>query len=186
MSEQPDRRGPRYRGESDDAGDRAIEVLQALRDYRVADAAMRRRSRDSMSMGENDLIVLRYLITAKSERRQVSSGELAKHLGVTTASMTAMIDRLERSGHVCRERHRTDGRSILVVPTAGTDEAVRQSLGEIHGRMRGAVIDMTPDETRVVVQALARMRAAVDQVASDDEPDHLPPPRSDPGLHPVV
>ena len=36
---------------------RAVEVLQAFRLYRAAEVAMRRRTRDSMSMGENELLV---------------------------------------------------------------------------------------------------------------------------------
>lgn len=129
---------------------------------------MRRRTRDSMAMGENDLLLLRYLLKARSEDRLVSPGELAKYLSVTTASMTAMIDRLERSGHVRRQPHATDRRSIWIIPTDDADDEVRRTLGTMHERMLDAVIDMTPEENRVVVATLARLRTAVDHIEPGD------------------
>jgi DNA-binding MarR family transcriptional regulator len=143
---------------------RAVDLLQAFRVYRAAEVAMRRRTRESMSMGENDLLVLRYLLKARQRGDMVSPGELARYLAVSTASMTAIIDRLEKSGHVRRERHATDRRSIYVVPTVDTDDEVRKTLGDMHERMLGAVIDMSPEDTIVVMECLARLQTAVDQV----------------------
>lgn len=143
---------------------RAVELLQSFRLYRAAEVAMRRRTRESMSMGENDLLVLRYLLKAQRQGRSVSPGEIARYLAVSTASTTAIIDRLEKSGHVRRERHVSDRRSLYVVPTADTDDEVRRTLGDMHERMLDAVMDMSPEDMRIVMDALARLQAAVDQV----------------------
>jgi DNA-binding MarR family transcriptional regulator len=160
--------------QSDDARRRrAVELLQSFRLYRAAEVAMRRRTRDSMSMGENDLLVLRYLLKAQRQGRSVSPSEIARYLAVSTASTTAIIDRLEKSGHVRRERHLSDRRSIYVVPTADTDDEVRRTLGDMHERMLDAVMDMSPDDIRVVMDTLGRLQAAVDQVDV-----HEPPVRS--------
>lgn len=143
---------------------RAVDLLQAFRLYRAAEVAMRRRTREAMSMGENDLLVLRYLLRAQQRGERVSPGELARYLGVSTASMTAMVDRLEKSGHVRRERHEKDRRSIWVVPTVDSDEEVRRTLGDMHERMMDAVVDMSAEEMRTVMDCLGRLQAAVDQV----------------------
>ena len=55
-----------------------------------------------------------------------------------------------------------------MIPTVETDEEVRRTLGAMHARMLDAVIGMTPDETRNVMDTLARLQTAVDQV----EPHH--------------
>lgn len=157
-----------YGDDGDDARRRAIEVLESFRLYRAADAAMRRRTRDAMSMGENDLLTLRYLLKAEREGRIVQPAELSRYLGVSTASTTAIIDRLERSNHVRRAPHPTDRRAIVVVPTVDTENEVRRTLGAMHARMLDAVIGMTPRESRAVIECLARMQAAVDLV----EPAH--------------
>ncbi|MCW3491854.1 MarR family winged helix-turn-helix transcriptional regulator [Microbacterium sp. SSM24] len=152
-------------GEHDDAARRrAIEVLESFRLYRAADAAMRRRTRDAMAMGENDLLTLRYLLKAEREGRIVQPAELSRYLGVSTASTTAIIDRLEKSGHVRRAPHPTDRRAIVVIPTAETDHEVRRTLGAMHTRMLEAVVDMPPEHARIVIECLARMQSAVDLV----------------------
>ena len=157
-----------YGEDADARRRRAVELLQAFRLYRASEVAMRRRTRDSMAMGENDLLTLRYLLKAEKEGRVVSPAELARYLGVSTASTTAIIDRLEKSHHVRRGPHPTDLRRIVVTPTVETDEEVRRTLGAMHTRMLDAVIGMTPDETRIVMDTLARLQTAVDQV----EPHH--------------
>ena len=50
--------------DTDDASNAA--VLQALRSYRAAEMAMRRRTQQSMEMGENELLVLRFLARART------------------------------------------------------------------------------------------------------------------------
>ena len=169
----PEATGYWYGASAEDRRRRAIDVLEAFRVYRAAEAAMRRRTRETMSMGENDLLVLRYLLKAAGQGRSVSPHELTRYLGVSTASTTAIVDRLERSGHVIRLPHPTDRRSILVVATSASDTEVRRTLGKMHDRMLSAVLDMTPDESAAVVACLARLQAAVDEVDPhpEDEAD---------------
>ncbi|MCR2784838.1 MULTISPECIES: MarR family transcriptional regulator [unclassified Microbacterium] len=153
-----------YRDGDDERQRRAVELLQAFRLYRAAELAMRRRTRELMSMGENELLVLRYLLKAQSENRLVSPSELARYLAVSTASTTAIIDRLEKSGHIVRQPHPSDRRSIHVIATEKSDHEVRETLGKMHARMMDAVRDMTPEQTRVVIDTLTRLQDAVDQV----------------------
>ncbi len=156
-----------YPSDADDPGtprERGIAVLQAFRLYRAAEAAMRRRTRDSMSMGENELLVLRYLLKAQGEGRSVGPTELSRYLGISTASTTALVDRLEKSGHVTRRAHPTDRRSVHVVATDRSDVEVRETLGRMHERMLAAVEGMSPDEARIVIECLGRLQQAVDEV----------------------
>lgn len=157
-----------YGSGDEDRRSRAVEVLSAFRLYRAADAAMRRRTRESMAMSENELLTVRYLLRAAGEGRSVSPRELTRYLGVSTASMTAIIDRLERSGHVTRRPHPSDRRSILVVATPASDIEVRRTLGPLHERMMAAVVDMTPEESAAVISCLTRLREAVDEVDDAD------------------
>jgi len=145
---------------------RSKAVLEALRIYRAAEVAMRRRTRDSMSMGENELLVLRYLL--RDTTGHVRPGELTRYLGLSTASTTALLDRLERSGHIVRVANPADRRSLFVQSTPRADAEVRQTLGMMHDRMLAAVIDMSPEDSATVVGFLRRMSDAVDGVAVHD------------------
>ena len=151
----------------------AVDVLNALRDYRSAEADMRRRTRASMGMGETDLVALRYLLEAERAGRDVGPKELAVRLGVTSASMTSLVDRLVRSGYVTREPHPTDRRALILRPTAGSDQEVRSTLGDMHTRMMEAAESLSGEDSAVVVEFLRRMRKAIDSIANPRPPTGL-------------
>ncbi|GAA1414760.1 hypothetical protein AUR04nite_17600 [Glutamicibacter uratoxydans] len=49
-------------------------------------------------------------------RRTLSAGELAQMLGVSTAGITTVLDRLEARGYACRSKDPEDRRRTLVEP----------------------------------------------------------------------
>ncbi|MFJ5956149.1 MarR family winged helix-turn-helix transcriptional regulator [Paenarthrobacter sp. NPDC092416] len=145
----------------------AVDVLNALRDYRVSEQAMRRRTRSSMGMGEKDLLALRYLFEAEASGRVMKPKDLGDRLGITSASMTTLIDRLVDSGHIRREPHPTDRRALILRPTPGSDREVRHTLGGMHRRILDVASALSPAEARVVMDFLQRMREAVDTIDED-------------------
>ena len=142
----------------------AAEIIAELLSYRSAEEAMRRRTGDSMRMGATDLQALRFLLKAQGENRIVSGRDLADHLGMTSASVTAMLDRLTKSGHVARTPHPTNRRSNMVTATVGSDDEVRHTLGAMHSRMMAAAIALSPEDAAIVRDFLLAMTDAVDEV----------------------
>lgn len=142
--------------------DHSAAVLQSLRDYRNAEVATRRSTRDSMGMGETDILALRYLLRARASNKAVVPKDLSNFLGITSASTTSLIDRLVGSGHVRREPHPTDRRSLIVVPTTESDTEVRATLGAMHRRMMAVAEQLTPEEAGIVITFLQRMREAIE------------------------
>ncbi|RWZ59180.1 MarR family transcriptional regulator [Labedella populi] len=149
----------------------AVDVLNALRRYRRSETAMRRRTRESMKMGETDLLALQFLLRRSKEDVPVGPRDLSTYLQISSASTTVLIDRLVRSGHVERRPHPTDRRALLLVPTVATDDEVRQTLGQMHKRMLAAAETLHPDELETVVRFLDSMRNAVDAVDVHDAHD---------------
>ena len=145
----------------DEQFDGPAEVLKALRDYRVAEAATRRSTRDSIGVGETDLVALRYVLRAQAAGERVGPKDLSRVLQITTASTTSLIDRLVSSGHVRREPHPTDRRSLVVVPTVAADSEVWATLGALHAKMMGVAEELSAAEARVVIGFLRRMGDAV-------------------------
>ncbi|WP_306233402.1 MarR family winged helix-turn-helix transcriptional regulator [Agrococcus beijingensis] len=147
-----------------------VDVLNLLRRYRAAEGAMRARTRSSMGMGETDLLALRLLLQAERRGVLVRQRDLGAELGLAAASVTALVDRLVKSGHVQREPHPEDRRATIVVPTTDTDDEVRATLGAMHRRMIDVVDTMDDGERSAVARFLARMALAIDQVDEHAEP----------------
>ena len=154
-----------YSDSADD--DRGARVMEALRAYRAAEMSMRRRTQATMSMGENEMLVLRFLTRHGRRSLDVTPIDLARHLGVSTASVTALLDRLERSGHLTRRPHPVDRRKVLVSTTAHADDEMRETLTAMHARMMQATRGMTESETEAVTAFLRRMRCAVADLCVD-------------------
>jgi DNA-binding MarR family transcriptional regulator len=149
---------------------RGVEVLEAMRTYRAAETAMRRRTQASMGMNENDLLALRYILTAYQDQRTVGPKELTSYLGISSASTTVLLDRLEKSGRVRRESSPFDRRALILVPTATTDDEIRQAQGDVPEKMVKVADRLDGDQAQVVIDFLADMRAAVDAIDAESKP----------------
>jgi DNA-binding MarR family transcriptional regulator len=150
-----------------------LTVLNALRNYRAAETAMRRRTRDSMGMNETDLLAVRFLLQAEQSGHRIGPKELGTKLGISSASTTTLIDRLVASGHARREDHPTDRRALVIRPTPNSDSEVRATLGRMHSRMMAVAGALSDEEARAIVGFLDEMCAALgdeDPQGTEDEP----------------
>ncbi len=165
---------------TDGSGPGPVQVLEALRAYRTAETAMRRRTKDSMGMGEKDVLALRYLLEADRAGTPMSPRDLAARLGISSASTTTLLDRLTRTGHIARRPHPTDRRALVIVATAEADCEVRTTLGRMHERMLAAARALDPDQAATVTAFLHAMADAVDAAedVGDDSCRPEPPQRS--------
>ncbi|PPF29891.1 MarR family transcriptional regulator [Rathayibacter tritici] len=152
-----------YSGEATEPG--AVEVLAAMRAFRTAEAAMRRRTRGSMGMGENDLLAVQFLMRRQQNGVHVSPKDLASYLGISSASTTVLIDRLVKSGHVVREPHPSDRRALRIVATPTSHREVRETLDALHHRMLEAAETLNPSEAGTVIRFLQTMREIVERPA---------------------
>lgn len=139
-----------------------VDLLNLLRRYREAERRMRVRTRDSMRMGETDLVALRFLLRSVQGGRTVRQRDLAVALEISAASASALVDRLAKDGYVRRVPHPDDRRSVALEPTAKTDDEVRATLGDMHRRMLDSVESLTPEEVRVVARFLENLTRSLE------------------------
>jgi DNA-binding MarR family transcriptional regulator len=144
--------------------ERSVDVLNALRRYRSSEANMRRRTRESMGMGETDLLALRFLLDAQRRGDQVSPKDLTAYLGISSASTTILIDRLAKTGHVERQPHPSDRRGLVIVPTAQTEREVRNTLGRMHAGMIAIAESLDPGTAAAIVEFLDDINDVIDEV----------------------
>jgi DNA-binding MarR family transcriptional regulator len=103
---------------------------------------------DRIGINATDLNCLNLL----SFSGQMTAGQLAKATGLTTASITAVIDRLEEAGFVQRERDAADRRRVVVKLV--TERAVRDVASVFLPMVRAwqqLAERYTDDELRLIV-----------------------------------
>lgn len=102
----------------------------------------------ALGINQTDVAALEHLITDGP----LPPTELALRLSVTTAGITQVIDRLERAGHVIRERQLNDKRRVLVCPVP---ESVARAYRHIAPMLDGlsAVLGALDGQDRAVIEA---------------------------------
>lgn len=126
----------------------ALRVLQtAMTD---AETAMARR----MQLGQTDMAAMTHLASA---RQPVGPSWLSGRLGLTPAAATELVDRLERVGHLTRERDRADRRRVNLIPTASTLDEVRDHLRPLLDGVDAVASEFSDDERAAIRSFLARV-----------------------------
>jgi DNA-binding MarR family transcriptional regulator len=115
-----------------------------------------------MDMNATDLAALRMLIVREQRGETVSPHDVARHLRISTASTTKLLDRLTATGHLERQPHPHDRRARVVVLTERTRREFFQHFGAHLSAMRGVAEEYTDDELAVVARFLGEVAEAVD------------------------
>lgn len=133
------------------------ELMTAL--ARVGDAERRltEASLEYMKLNRNDMRALHYLIAAKNRGVVATPGAIAAHLGISTASTTKLLDRLEAGGHITREPHPTDRRALAIAITPDTHEAALHTVGRQQSKRFHAAARLTREERDAVIRFLNDM-----------------------------
>ncbi|CAG7608192.1 MarR family winged helix-turn-helix transcriptional regulator [Leucobacter soli] len=136
-------------------------LMTALADLRAAEQAVADASEAYMKLSRQDMRALHYLIVAKNRREVATPSMIAGHLGISAASTTKLLDRLEKGGHVVRRLHPTDRRAFAIEVTAETEDAAMRTVGRQHAKRFSSAARLTTEEREVVIRFLADMTAEI-------------------------
>lgn len=99
------------------------------------------------------------------EVEAISMTDLAAHMGVTVATMSLAIDRLERKGYARRDRDREDGRRVLVRITA-SGLRVREAKSVLDPvRVEQLLARLSPADREAALQGLQLLARAADRTS---------------------
>jgi DNA-binding MarR family transcriptional regulator len=139
-----------------------LAFVAAIRKTSSLMQLMSQAAADRIGINATDLNCLNIL----SFSGQLTAGELARATGLTTASITGVVDRLEEAGLVHRERDASDRRRVVVhLDTARALAAIAPVFAPMLGAWQRLTDQYTDDQLRLIV-------AFYDQV-EDVIRDHL-------------
>lgn len=150
----------------------ALDVLRAVRRFRVADAAMRHRAQAEMHINETDLMAIRHLIAREREKRVASPKDLSEFLSISSAATAKLLARLTSSGHIRREVNPDDGRAQRLFATQSSHDQMRHALTGTHEQLLGVAVALSSDHQKAITHFLDAMSA----IAMTPRSDELPRP----------
>jgi len=108
-------------------------------------------------------------LEALDEHGSLTPGELGRLLSLTSGSVTALVDRLEKLGWAERRSHPDDRRKVIVTPTRTAWQIGQDALEPYLDAIDAAAADLDDDERAVVARFLDDL---VDKIA------HAPHPKA--------
>jgi DNA-binding MarR family transcriptional regulator len=131
-------------------------VKEALRGLRTELALLNRRVTVRLELRDGDLDLLELV----ARRGPMGPSTLARHAGVHPATMTGVLDRLEKGGWLTRERDPRDRRSLVLrVRRERIVEVLRQYAG-MNQALDDLCADYTDEQLAVIADFLTRAATA--------------------------
>lgn len=141
-----------------------MRLLQAVRAFSDAMDRMHGGMKGDMEMNATDLATLRMLIMREQRGEPVSPHDVARHLRITTASTTKLLDRLSASGHVERRPHPSDRRARIIVLTEESRRTFYRHFGARLQDMRAVADRYSDEELSLLTRFLGELGEVLDPV----------------------
>ncbi|MET9825832.1 MarR family transcriptional regulator [Streptomyces sp. NPDC006349] len=150
-----------------------MEIVHLLRAVTVELGAHSARFAQRNGMHPTDVRALIVLMDAARADEAMTAGRLGAALGLNSAGATALVDRLERAGHVRRVRDARDRRRV----TVEVDERA-VGLGQAHfGPLIGRAVELLRGYDARELAAIRGFLTGVREAAEEDGAGHRDPAR---------
>jgi len=137
-----------------------IRVMEALREWQKASRALSEASQRYMKLNDSDMRAIRFLIRAQQQDQIVTPKDIAREVGISSASTTKLVDRLVAGGHLLRVPHPSDRRTTCIVVTEETRRSAHATIGRQHARRFSAAAAMSSDDRETVIRFLDALTEA--------------------------
>jgi DNA-binding MarR family transcriptional regulator len=135
-------------------GELAMAFVGALRKTTSLMQLMMQAAADRIGLNATDLNCLNIL----SFSGRLTAGELARATGLTTASITGVVDRLEEAGFVQREKDAADRRRVVIhLNLQKAFGTVAPVFAPMLADWQRVAAQYNDDELRLIVQFYDRM-----------------------------
>ena len=146
---------------------RIAAIKESLRELSVQLSLLNHRVGAHMGLRDVDLDCLDLL----SRHGPLSPTDLARRAGLHPATVTGILDRLQRAGWVARERHPEDRRAVVVRPLPDHVGELFRLYGGMNASMDELCAGYTDSELALLADFLRRTtdagRRATEALAAD-------------------
>ena len=113
-------------------------------------------------MGESEIAALTHLAEGA-----LTPGELGRRLQLTSGGTTALLHRLNKSGHIARKPHPTDRRSVMVSANPEVLERIAELLAPLVADVDALAAELS-EPRRVIVRQFLERLAVVSERRADE------------------
>ncbi|WP_307812772.1 MarR family winged helix-turn-helix transcriptional regulator [Micromonospora coerulea] len=149
------------RRRDDPRGRMISEITDDLRRYSVDAQHVGHAFAALHGLNATDLHALIAVMDAELAGDPITPGRLGEQLNLSSGSVTALIDRLERAGHIRRDRDTADRRKILLHYADRGAALAMEFFQPLGSRTDRVMARFTDEELAVVHRFMAEMSASL-------------------------
>ena len=146
------------------------EIALLLRRLNVELDAVGGRFAQLHGLNRTDVRALVAIMDAARRGEALTAGQLGEAVELRSASVTALVDRLEKVGHVRRVRDPEDRRRVALEMSESAMAAGGQHFGGLARDLTAAMAHYTDDELAVVQRFLVEMTDVIMRHSRAAEP----------------
>jgi DNA-binding MarR family transcriptional regulator len=146
---------------TEDAQERRAQLALQLRRLTVELDAVGQRFAGLHGLNRTDVRALVAIMDAARSGRPMTAGGLGAAVELSSASVTALVDRLERAGHVRRVRDAADRRRVVLEMSAPAMAAGAEFFGGLQRDLVAAMAGYSDEELAVVRRFLGEMTEVI-------------------------
>jgi DNA-binding MarR family transcriptional regulator len=164
-----------YPNASNAAEKRTWAIIDALRRYGTGSTRLTQTFAAQHGLQQSDLQALVAIMAAEGADEPLTPGRLQKHLGLSSAGTTYVIDRLEKAGYVQRTQdHPRNRRMVQLRYTEQGMATAMDFFGPIGERTASIVSQFSAADQQVIhrfVTTIAEvMQENIEQLEADGKP----------------
>ena len=140
-----------YPNASDAAEQRTWAIIDALRRYGTGSTRLTQAFAAQQGLQQSDLQALVAIMAAEGSGEPLTPGRLQKHLGLSSAGTTYVIDRLEKAGYVVRSNdHPRNRRAVQLRYTEQGIATAMDFFGPLGERTAALVSKFSARDQEVI------------------------------------
>jgi DNA-binding MarR family transcriptional regulator len=144
-----------------DASNSALSIRAALNRKALADARHRAALARQLALTANEVLAVQHLARAG----ELTPGQLGAQLQLSSGGTTAVIDRLQRAGHITRDAHPRDGRRTVVRLTQAVQKSATEAWAPLVSELDALALELSETERAAVARFLERAADAAERHA---------------------
>jgi DNA-binding MarR family transcriptional regulator len=137
----------------------APAIRRALNRKALAATRQRGALARLLELTDSEVLAIQHLALAG----QLTPGQLAVQLGLSSGGTTALIHRLEDAGHLTRHAHPRDKRSVVLRLSPAIQARVAEAWAPLVEEIDGRVGQLTDDERATVARFLDAVAGAAER-----------------------
>ena len=144
------------------------EILRALRRIMQSITIHSKRLYRQTGLTLPQMLCLRAIASSSDE--EVTAAMVSRQVQLSPATVTGIVDRLERDGHVVRERRSNDRRKICLNLTLKGEERLQTMPPSLQDRFINRLLVLNNEEQRNIIDVLHQVEDLIEASSIDASP----------------